>query len=243
MDIAIAPLFGTPIEGHIYIHFPINKPSVFRPKAKDDPNFLLLYSKAQRARNTLKFEIQNYHQTRKPPPSATIPHSFPFIPACFPVSSTMPHSRPVDLQALPYPLGIIPSFCVNAQKTLVMKEKVWALAQDSFHIRDENNVDVLQCKAKVFSLHSQKFFSDMQGNELWSLKHKPLSIPRQYYAERPDGQQVFHVQGHWHGLSPSSDSLRSSYTSPTIHSPPPFSVTSPSLNVQNFALSRQLTSI
>lgn len=114
----------------------------------------------------------------------------------------MPHhgsgSGPIVLAPLPYAVGIVPSFCVNGQKTLVMKEKVWALANDNFHIHDENNVELLQCKAKVFSLHHQKFFYDMQGNELWSLKHKPLSIPRQYYGEGPDGKEVFHVQGHWH---------------------------------------------
>ena len=108
------------------------------------------------------------------------------------------------LPPLPYAMGIIPSFCVNGQKTLVMKEKVWAVAQDSFHIRDESNVELLQCKAKVFSLHHQKVFHDMQGNELWSLKHKPLSIPQQYYGERPDGSEAFHVQGHWHCWFPIS---------------------------------------
>lgn len=102
------------------------------------------------------------------------------------------------LPPLPYAVGLIPSFCVNGQKTLVMKEKVWALAQDSFHIHDETNVELLQCKAKLFSLHHQKVFYDMQGNQLWSLKHKPMSIPRQYYGEDPNGKEVFHVQGHWH---------------------------------------------
>jgi len=102
------------------------------------------------------------------------------------------------LPPLPHAVGLIPSFCVNGQKTLVMKEKVWALAQDSFHIHDETNVELLQCKAKLFSLHHQKVFYDMQGNQLWSLKHKPMSIPRQYYGEDPNGKEVFHVQGHWH---------------------------------------------
>ncbi|GLA32900.1 hypothetical protein AnigIFM63326_001546 [Aspergillus niger] len=114
----------------------------------------------------------------------------------------MPHhgssSGPIMLPPLPHALGIVPSFCVNGQKTLVMKEKVWALAQGTFQIRDESNVELLQCKAKLFSLHHQRFFYDMQGNELWSLKHKPLSIPRQYYGEGPDGREVFHVQGQWH---------------------------------------------
>ncbi|KAB8200826.1 tubby C-terminal-like domain-containing protein [Aspergillus parasiticus] len=109
-----------------------------------------------------------------------------------------PSSGPIVLPPLPHALGIVPSFCVNGQKTLVMKEKVWALAQGNFQIRDESNVELLQCKAKLFSLHHQKFFYDMQGNELWSLKHKLLSIPRQYYGEGPDGREVFHVQGHWH---------------------------------------------
>jgi hypothetical protein len=110
------------------------------------------------------------------------------------------HSGPIVLAPLSHAVGIIPSFCVNGQKTLVMKEKIWSLAQDSFHIHDENNVEVLQCKAKTFSLHHQKMFYDMQGNELWSLKHKPFSIPRQYYGEGPNGNEVFHVHGHWHCL-------------------------------------------
>lgn len=160
--------------------------------------------KHTRARREALIDILLSATVQHNPPSATIPHSFLFIPAFFPVSPIMPHhgSGPIVLPPLPHALGVIPSFCVNGQKTLVMKEKVWTLTQDSFHIHDENNVEVLQCKAKLFSLHHQKYFYDMQGNELWSLKHKPLSIPRQYYGEGPDGREVFHVQGHWHCLCP-----------------------------------------
>lgn len=106
-------------------------------------------------------------------------------------------SGPIMLDPLPYPVGLIPSFCVNGQKTLVMKERMWTPTQESFHIHDESNVELLECKAEVFSVQHQKVFYDTQGNELWLLKHKPFSSPKQYYGEGPDGREVFHVR---HGL-------------------------------------------
>jgi hypothetical protein len=51
-------------------------------------------------------------------------------------------SRQIVLQPLYKAIGINPAFCVNAQKTLLMKEKVFSLAQDSFHVHDENNQEV-----------------------------------------------------------------------------------------------------
>lgn len=42
---------------------------------------------------------------------------------------------------------------------------------------------VIQVRAKVFSLHAQKEFFDSQDNPLFILKHKPFSIPKQYYGE------------------------------------------------------------
>jgi len=51
-------------------------------------------------------------------------------------------SRQIILQPLPKAIGINPAFCVNAQKTLLMKEKVFSLALDSFHIQDENREEV-----------------------------------------------------------------------------------------------------
>jgi len=51
-------------------------------------------------------------------------------------------SRQIVLQPLPKAIGINPAFCVNAQKTLLMKEKVFSLALDAFHVHDENNQEV-----------------------------------------------------------------------------------------------------
>jgi len=51
-------------------------------------------------------------------------------------------SSQIVLQPLPKAIGINPAYCVNAQKTLLMKEKVFSLALDSFHVHDENNQEV-----------------------------------------------------------------------------------------------------
>lgn len=51
-------------------------------------------------------------------------------------------SRQIVLQPLPKAVGINPAFCTNAQKTLLMKEKIMSIAQDGFHIHDENNQQV-----------------------------------------------------------------------------------------------------
>lgn len=51
-------------------------------------------------------------------------------------------SRQILLTPLPKAIGINPIFCVRQEKTLLMKEKIMSLAQDGFHIHDENNQSV-----------------------------------------------------------------------------------------------------
>jgi len=108
-------------------------------------------------------------------------------------------SQRIVLQPLPKAIGINPAFCLNAQKTLLMKEKVFSLAFDSFDVKDENNQDILKIHGKTFSIHHQKEFKDVQGNPLFTLKHQVLSIPRKYYGERTDGgERLFDIHGKWH---------------------------------------------
>jgi len=108
-------------------------------------------------------------------------------------------SRNIVLQPLPKAIGINPAYCINAQKTLLMKEKIFSVGQDAFLVHDENDQEVLRVKAKVFSMHHQKEVSDASGNPLFLLKQKVFAIPRQWYGESLDGgNQLFHVQGKWH---------------------------------------------
>jgi len=95
------------------------------------------------------------------------------------------------------PLGINASYCVPKQTTLTMKEKVWTLAQDSFHITDQNNQQVLQCKAKTISLSARKEFTDNSGRPLFTLRKKVLSIHTTFYAEAPDEKVLFECKSQW----------------------------------------------
>jgi uncharacterized protein YxjI len=93
------------------------------------------------------------------------------------------------------PLGVNPSYCLPKQTTLVMKEKVWSLSGDTFHIVDENGHEVVQCRGQAFSLSDRKEFADAQGRPLFSLRTKLLSIHKSYYAEDAGGAVIFEVKG------------------------------------------------
>lgn len=112
---------------------------------------------------------------------------------------------PINLAPLNPALGVNPAYCVPKQTVLAMKEKVWSLSGDTFHIVDENGHEVVQCRGQTFSLSDRKEFADTAGRPLFSLRTKLLSIHKTFYAEAPNGQVLFEVKGKFSSMS----SLRS----------------------------------
>jgi len=83
------------------------------------------------------------------------------------------------------------------QVTLQMKEKVFRLSGDNFNVKTTEGVDVLKIHGKMVSAHDKKLFTDMQDNELFTLKNKLLSMFKSFHAESPHGKHDFEVKGHF----------------------------------------------
>ncbi|KAK3669973.1 hypothetical protein LTR78_010145 [Recurvomyces mirabilis] len=83
------------------------------------------------------------------------------------------------------------------QVTLQMKEKVFSLSGDDFTIRTVDGLDVCTCHGKMVSARDRKKFTDMAGNDLFTLKNKMLSISKSFHGESPHGQHDFEVKGHF----------------------------------------------
>jgi hypothetical protein len=112
-------------------------------------------------------------------------------------------TSPIELGHLPYAVGIKTSYCINTQKTLVMKEISFSATEDNFHhIRDTDDEDLLLFKEHGVGVDKERIFYDTNGNLLWSLKTRPSHFHRQYYGEDAVGKEIFNVHGHWHCLSP-----------------------------------------
>jgi uncharacterized protein YxjI len=76
-----------------------------------------------------------------------------------------------------------------------MKEKVWSLSGDTFHIVDQNGHEVVQCRGKAFSLSDRKEFADSSGRPLFSLRTRHFSLHKSFYAEDASGRTLFEVKG------------------------------------------------
>ena len=100
-----------------------------------------------------------------------------------------------QLAPLSPPLGINPAYCVPKQTVLVMKEKVWSVSGDTFHIVDENGHEVVQCRGQAFSLSDRKEFADSSGRPLFSLRTRHFTLHKSFYAEDGSGKNLFEVKG------------------------------------------------
>lgn len=73
-----------------------------------------------------------------------------------------------------------------------------SLSGDSFHIElYPSNQPLLQVQGTTFSISGRKMVMDMQGNALFTIRKQTFSIPSTYYAEDPNGNKFFEVQGKW----------------------------------------------
>lgn len=95
------------------------------------------------------------------------------------------------------PLGVHPQFCYPVEETLQMKEKVFSLSGDDFTITTVSGEKICKCKGKVMSISDSKKFTDIRGNELFTLKNKHFAIHKSFHAEGPGGHDVFKVKGHF----------------------------------------------
>jgi uncharacterized protein YxjI len=100
----------------------------------------------------------------------------------------------VQLQPVNPPMGPNLGYCVNKTTILTMKEKVWSLSGDTFTITDEHDQVVVQCNGTTFSMSDRKEFLAPNGQPLFSLKNKIISIKKSFYAEGPGGGIVFEVK-------------------------------------------------
>lgn len=97
------------------------------------------------------------------------------------------------------PLGPQPAnaaFYSPHQQTLQMKEKVFSLSGDDFTVHTVDGLQVCKCKGHVLSLRDSKKFTDMQDNELFTVKNKMLAISKSFHGESPHGHG-FEVKGHF----------------------------------------------
>jgi len=122
-----------------------------------------------------------------------------------------PHLAPIHP-----PLGVNPQYCMPRQTTLCLKEKVWSLSSDTFHIVDSDGVEVMQCRGQAFSLSDRKEFADNRGMPLFSLRTKLLSIHKSFYAEAPDGRILFDVKGKF---SIGTRKMTATFTNASNHAP------------------------
>lgn len=73
------------------------------------------------------------------------------------------------LKAVDPPLGPqppSPKLYHPREVTIAMREKMLSLTGDDFTVKTVDGMDIMQCKAKLVSMHDKKKFTDMEGNEI-----------------------------------------------------------------------------
>jgi hypothetical protein len=102
-------------------------------------------------------------------------------------------AAPVQLPPFQKQIGIFPAYYAQQSETMVLKEKVMSLSGDSFDIKTIDGRPLFQIKGEVFSLSGRKNVMDMSGNHLFTIRKKHLKLLSTYYAEDPQGKEIFEV--------------------------------------------------
>jgi hypothetical protein len=97
------------------------------------------------------------------------------------------------------PLGIFPAYAMQQPTNLTIKEKAWSSSVEEgyYQIRDENGVDVLQCRnpsLNSMSMTKRTLFNDNAGNLMFTLREDANSMRKTFYAEGPDRRRLFQVK-------------------------------------------------
>lgn len=82
------------------------------------------------------------------------------------------------------------------QITLALRERVFSFTGDDFTVQTADGTPICKCKAALVSLRGKKKFTDMQGNEIFTLSNK-LALQKSFKGEAPDPSHNFEIAGHF----------------------------------------------
>ncbi|KAK4686592.1 hypothetical protein P7C73_g3534, partial [Tremellales sp. Uapishka_1] len=103
-------------------------------------------------------------------------------------------SAPVALHPVSPPVGVFSQYCMQVPTTLVLKERAFSFSGDDFAIKDSNGMVVARCQGKSFSFKDRKVITDPNGQLLFGLRNKLLSIHKTYIAEDQGENEIFRVR-------------------------------------------------
>ncbi|OTA99429.1 hypothetical protein M426DRAFT_325139 [Hypoxylon sp. CI-4A] len=99
-----------------------------------------------------------------------------------------------QLAPFPRPLGIFTPFIAKQPETIVLKEKVLSLSGNSFDISLANGQPLFKVKGETWTLSQRINIMDTSDQLLFCVRKKHLSLHTTYYAENPNGEEIFEVQ-------------------------------------------------
>lgn len=106
----------------------------------------------------------------------------------------MSQHQPVQLPALPEPIGQFNTTIAHTTETLVLKEKVLSLSGDSFDIKNINGQDVLKVKGRHATIHDRKAVYDAAGTHLFDIYKEHFHLHTTYAAATPEKHKFLEIK-------------------------------------------------
>ncbi|CAD6886842.1 unnamed protein product [Tilletia controversa] len=102
-------------------------------------------------------------------------------------SSNAPEPAAV-LAPVPHPIGVLPQYTIHTQQmALKIRERKTGFSGDNFKVKDAvTDQSIFQVDGKAFSLSSSKHILDANGQTLFTLKKKLISIHMTYEGYAPN---------------------------------------------------------
>lgn len=101
---------------------------------------------------------------------------------------------PLDLQPVNPPLGVNLAFTSHPLVSLVLKEQVFTWSGDDFTVTDQAGMPVVTCSGKAMSLRQRKEIMAPNGEHLFTLREKMISLHRTFRGEDRNGNVLFEIK-------------------------------------------------
>lgn len=99
-----------------------------------------------------------------------------------------------NLAPLPEPIAIFDQFVAKESQTLIMKEKVLSVSNDSFEVKLASGQSLLKVHGAWASLSGRKKVEDVQGKHLFDIVKEHLHIHTTYALEDTHRKKIAEIK-------------------------------------------------